>query len=199
MKYIFCSGFGFGHEYWDNIIPLLDYDFCFFDQVKNESIKEECIGIGHSLGFQKLHNSNLKFKKLIGLQGFLDFCDKKNQKRVKELSAMTKILNNPQTNIHNFLKSFYHACGYNGDIRTHFSKEELIPDMIDMQKSYVHNGTQTLIIGSPEDEIVPVEVIENNFRNLKDVTIEYIIGGKHALGHLKPELVFEKIKNWIEN
>ena len=73
-NYLLAHGFGFNNDYWKNLIPLLDGNIYFLDDPNLDGSKVY-IGIGHSLGFLKLNNSEFKFDALVALQGFLNYPD----------------------------------------------------------------------------------------------------------------------------
>jgi pimeloyl-[acyl-carrier protein] methyl ester esterase len=189
--YLLCHGFGFSHEYWRNLTPLLDGDIVYFD--KNFTAKRSYIGIGHSVGFQKLNNSDIKFDYLIGLQGFVNFCGSAEESKKEREQNIDRMIKAFQTNALMSLKMFYNACGYEGSI-PETPVEELIEDLISMKKSYrCRDDCPVLIIGSDDDEIVPMSIISDNFADLRNVTTEKINGVPHSLGFLKAAEVSEKI------
>jgi pimeloyl-[acyl-carrier protein] methyl ester esterase len=196
MTYLLCHGFGFSNEYWRNLVPLLDGDVVFFDDNLNSN--KRYVGIGHSIGFQKLNNSGLKFDCLVGLQGFIDFCgsnhNTKNE-RVANLDHMLKIFAEDMVKS---LEFFYRVCKYPCPIPKNISADILTRDLKSMKESHRHCGSPTLIIGSKQDEIVPLSIIKDNFQNVRNVTVEEINGVPHSLGFYEPEKVFQKIKEFLK-
>ena len=100
------------------------------------------------------------------------------------------------------MRQFRIFCGY-GDsvtydsITTDISLSTLLAELEMMEHNYQHCGAKTLVIGSTDDLIVPMSIINDNFDNLKDVTILRLPSGRHALGHLHPKLIAEKIMDFI--
>jgi pimeloyl-[acyl-carrier protein] methyl ester esterase len=199
MTYLLCHGFGFSNEYWRNLIPLLDGDIVFFNDNDSLDRNRRYVGIGHSIGFQKLNNSGLEFDCLIGLQGFINFCGSnpsmKNE-REANLDHMLRIFTEDAAK---GLEFFYRVCKYPGPIPKNIDANILTEDLRSMKESYRHCGCSTLIIGSEQDEIVPLSVIKDNFQNVRNVTVEEISGVPHSLGFHEPEKVFRKIKFFLKN
>ncbi|MDR3151596.1 MAG: alpha/beta hydrolase [Holosporaceae bacterium] len=194
MIYLLCHGFGFSNEYWRNLAPLLDGDVVFFGNNFDESAK--CVGIGHSIGFQKLNNSGIKFDFLIGLQGFTNFCgNNRDLKKIREKN-LDYLIGMLEKDPRKTLKFFYDTCRYPDEIPENIAVGDLATDLVNMKKSYDHCGCPTLVIGSDQDEIVPTSILDDNFRDKKNVIVEQINGAYHSLGFHKPREVFEKIKKF---
>ena len=68
-NYLLAHGFGFTNDYWQNLVPLLDGNIYFFDDLDLDKDKTY-VGIGHSVGFLKLNNSGLQFDALIACRKF---------------------------------------------------------------------------------------------------------------------------------
>jgi pimeloyl-[acyl-carrier protein] methyl ester esterase len=171
----------------------------FFDKNLELDENKRYVGIGHSIGFQKLNNSGIQFDYLVGLQGFVDFCGSgadQRRSRVRNIDGMIKMFQNDPVQS---LQGFYKVCQYDRPTPKNISAEELIADLESMKKSYEHCGCPTLIIGSDADEIVPMSIINDNFQNLGSrARIEEINGVPHSLGFLKAKEVAEKIENLKE-
>jgi pimeloyl-[acyl-carrier protein] methyl ester esterase len=195
--YLLCHGFGFSNEYWKNLAPLLDGDVVFFDDGYEIDKTKRYGGIGHSLGFQKLNNSGIKFDFLIGLQGFLNFCGfepREKKLREKNIGRLMKMFIQDASST---LKAFYDACQYSNSIPENIYVDDLLTDLLSMKKSYVHCGCSTLIIGSNVDSIVPLSIIEDNFLNLPGVVMKKINGVAHSLGFAKAKEVSEEIRDFV--
>jgi pimeloyl-[acyl-carrier protein] methyl ester esterase len=196
MTYLLWHGFGFSNEYWRNLIPLLDGEVVFSND--NLDLNKRYVGIGHSIGFQKLNNSGLKFDCLIGLQGFINFCGSVQSVRNKRTTEIDHMLQMFAKDASQSLEFFYRVCKYPDPISKNIELDILMEDLKSMKESYAHCGCPTLIIGSEQDEIVPLSLIEDNFQNVPNVTVEEINGVSHSLGFYEPEKVFQKIKNFLE-
>ena len=194
-NYLLAHGFGFTNNYWNNLIKYLNGNIYFFNS-KNVDKTKTYIGIGHSLGFLKLNNSDFKFEKLISLQGFLNFCgDFDRIHRIRKI-AIEKVRTALMLNKNDSLCKFRKHCGYNEIDTADVELNTLLLELDMMKKNYTHCGIRTLAIGSSDDVIVPMSIISDNFKNLENVSILKIEHGKHALGYLHPLLIAEKINEF---
>ncbi|MDR1333807.1 MAG: alpha/beta hydrolase [Holosporaceae bacterium] len=190
--FLLCHGFGFTHEYWRNLIPLLDGDVVYFD--KNFIEDRRYIGIGHSIGFQKLNNSAIKFDYLIGLQGFTNFCGTEEEAKEIREQNIDRMMEMYGTNATKSLQMFHNICGYDGSMPENVIAEELIADLQSMKRKYeCRCDCPILIIGSDDDEIVPPSILDDNFKHMQNVSLKKINNVSHLLGFKKAEEVAEKI------
>lgn len=194
-NYLLSHGFGFTNEYWKNLIPSLDGKVYFLDN-KNIDRSKSYIGIGHSIGFLKLNNSNLNFESLICLQGFLDFCGKTERMRAIRIQKLKKITNEIQVDKIGSLAKFRLACGYDQQITEDLPLNELLEDLSIMENAYKHCGVRTLVIGSIEDMIVPMSIIDDNFKDFNNISIIKTTGIGHSLGYNKIDLILEKMNEF---
>ena len=195
--YLLCHGFGFTDEYWDNLIPLLDRDFEFFDKNFRTTSGKNYVGIGHSLGFLKLNNSGIKFRALIGLQGFLNFCGTNPEMNKLLQKNLDRTVLAFEKNPKQALAFFYKLCGYDGKIPSNISREELIRDLKIMKSSFDHCKVSTLIIGSEDDQVVEKNILLDNFQNNDLVSLKFLDGVNHTLGYTKAEEVFAFIQDFL--
>lgn len=195
--YTLCHGFGFGDWYWDNICHELDGDVRYFNPDMSLDNSVQNIAIGHSIGFLKLNNSGLRFDHIIGLQGFLNFCGNGSKMRVvreHNLKQTTDMFIQNDKDV--ALEQFYKACGIddtNNRSNTE-SKQDLLTDLEMMKNNYEYCGISTTILGSPNDFIVPLSLIKDNFRNLPKVKIIEANVSHHALGYKDIDLVLRVLK-----
>ncbi len=191
-NYLLAHGFGFTNDYWRNLAPLLDGKIHFLDDPNLDKSKTY-IGIGHSLGFLKLNNSGLRFEALVALQGFLNYCGSADRMRKIREAELSKVRKNIVSNKDKILEQFRAFCGYDKDVSTNIPLQILLDELEMMEKSYQHCGVKTLVIGSTDDVIVPMSIINDNFAKLNNIKILQFNTGRHALGYLDPKLVAEKI------
>ncbi|MDR3030793.1 MAG: methyltransferase domain-containing protein [Holosporales bacterium] len=192
-----AHGLGFSDEYWENLIKKLPGEFIFYREGLLLNKNKHYVGIGHSLGFQKLNNSGIKFDLLFGLQGFLNFCgtdERLKEIRKKNLDKMIKMF---QADWQNALESFYQSCDYPGNIPNNISKEDLVRDFELLKTDNKHCGAKTVIIGSYDDRIVPPILIEDNFACLNNVLIKYVDKAGHSLGFNMSEVIANIIQEEI--
>lgn len=195
-NYLLAHGFGFTNDYWKNLIPLLDGNIYFLDDPKLDGSKVY-VGIGHSLGFLKLNNSEFKFDALVALQGFLNYCGSFERIRNIREQNLAKVKNKIIENKKESLKQFRKFCGYQEAIETNIPLRTLIDELKMMENDYTHCGVKTLVIGSSDDVIVPMSIINDNFAPLDNVEIAQLNNGKHALGYLETKTIAETIHKYL--
>lgn len=195
--YILCHGFGFSNDYWRNLLPYVSNDVVFFDDLDNLKIatNKKYIGIGHSLGFLKLNNSNITFEYLIGLQGFINFCgNNMNMRKIREKN-LKRVIIDFETDHTLALTNFHRACGCESS--RDITKIEIMKDLNLMKRTYQHCGTKTLMIGTTEDKIVPMSLIKDNFSAISNVTITEEEGCGHSLGFNLVHKISKRIQEFI--
>ncbi|MDR1208630.1 MAG: alpha/beta hydrolase [Holosporales bacterium] len=196
-SYLLCHGFCFTHDYWRNLVPLLGGNIAYFDE-NFVYDGRPYIGIGHSLGFQKLNNSNVKFDYLVGLQGFTNFCGTESELHKTREDNINRMKKTFEADAVGSLRMFYNACGYKGPIPS-VDSENLIFELQSMKNKYkCSHDCPILIIGSNDDEILPPEILDDNFNHVSNAKIKKINGVSHLLGFKKPEYVAKEIFYWIE-
>ena len=198
MTYLLCHGFGFTDDYWKNLIPFLDDKYEFWNEDIQKNSTESYVGIGHSIGFLKLNNSIIKFKALVGLQGFLNFCGIDPKQKIVRIKNLDRMMEACAKDSQKFLRFFYKVCGYPERVPHENSSEKLIADLKMMKLSYPHCGVPTLIIGSHEDKIVEPSILEDDFGKDRMIKVDYIDGVLHNLGYSMPKETFEMIKNFLK-
>lgn len=182
MRYVLCHGFGFSDDYWNNLLRYLNGEIIFFRDGLTLDDNIDYVGIGHSLGFQKLNNSNISFKLLVGICGFLNFCGSEkneNQMRRKNLDKMIQMFTK---NSELALATFYKSIGYQNKSHKKIAKRELIADLESMKHSYDFCNLNTIIINSTRDKIVPRSITEDNFAAHNKISINYIDCDSHMIG-----------------
>ncbi|MDR1235824.1 MAG: alpha/beta hydrolase [Holosporaceae bacterium] len=199
MKPVFllCHGFGFTWEYWRNLAPLLSGDVVYFGE--NFAKDRRCIGVGHSVGFQKLNNSDIKFDYLIGLQGFTNFCGVEEEtKKIRERN-IDRMIEMYEINAAKSLQAFHNMCGYEGPMPENVVAADLTADLRSMKRKYeCRHDCPILIIGSDDDEIVPLSILDDNFGDMPNVSREKINNVSHLLGFKKAEKTAEKIFLYLQ-
>ncbi len=186
--YILAHGFGFDDRYWDNFIDFLDpKDYVFYHENIEIPRGRRYIGVGHSLGYLKLNNSDIPFDCLISLQGFLNFCGNDEKLRKIRLKYLDKTYKNFEDDHKDALSKFIAETGYRGvfdESATKINKNDLLNDLRLLYSGYEHNKIKTLALGSCDDEIVPMSLIYDNFEGLENVWINEVDGEMgHSLGY----------------
>lgn len=194
-NYLLSHGFGFSNDFWQNLIKLIHGKIYFYGD-KSLDKSKKYIGIGHSLGFLKLNNSNLNFESIVSLQGFLNFCGKDNTLRKIRLQNIEKFKKELVENTVLNLKKFRLNCGYDKEIKQKFHLQQMIHELEMMKNSYKHCGIKTLVICSENDNIVPLRIIYDNFQDIANCSILKIQGTGHSLGYNKSKFLWEKINEF---
>ena len=199
--YLLCHGFGFSDEYWKNFIPLLDGDFEFFHDNFSSNSEKIYIGVGHSLGFLRLNNSEIKFRALVGLQGFLNFCGSNPTKKKSLQKNLDRMIFSFKKDPKRALEFFYELCRYDGkipsDIFDKNSREKLIRELEMMKSSFEHCKIPTLIIGSKNDCVVEKDILLDNFQGKDFIDLKFLSDGDHTLGYTKAAEVFAMIQDFL--
>ncbi len=216
--YVFFNGFGADYTYWDYILPYFaeedyillsenyfnlpeDYDEKYLKKIVKG---KELIGVGHSLGYHKVCALNqdcdfFNLKKVVSLEGFSHYLGRFEPMRSVRrffLDLMkTSYTYYPEVTLFNFML----MCG---------APIIKFPEQLNMKLlmddlSLLYTGIESpdiphLVLSSFDDWVIPSNIIEDNFRGLKDVEIVYTMGAGHLLGMKFPEYVADKIKKFAD-
>lgn len=215
--FVFFSGFGSGHEFWDNLLPYFsDFNYVLLsenyfsspDEVSVEYLKEifqgkRIIGVGHSLGYHKLCYLNQKYDffklcKIVSLEGFSRYLGnspftaefRKFFLNLMKLSYQTF----PEVTLYNFLL----MCGAPMQSFPKNMNQKLIMNNLELLYSGIESPEiPHLVLSSYDDWVIPTYIIEDSFRNLSDVEIVYTYGASHLLGIKFPQYVSQKILKFV--
>ena len=194
MKIHFEHGWGLDGSYWDTLKHYFPKNFP--DHIN--------IGIGHSLGLTKIllthQQTPLKFNALIGLNSFVNFLGFNSdlrQKRQHELLSLQKQFTLSPTRT---LARFYKNAGilFNSSlIPLPGNITSLNQDLNLLKESIIlPNHIPVLILGSENDNIVPPELIHDNFSPHNNITLKFHHSGQHNLAQLHPEWVSHAIQEF---
>lgn len=222
--FIFCHGFGFNNNFWCKLTPYFSQERCtyldlgYFNNPSEciadsqnrvipaglEATEEACIGIGHSLGLLKLLNTGKSFDCIVGLNSFVNFLGNDpalRNKRNLELELLKQhFIQSPLST----LKRFYKRCGVPSFINQ-INKEKINTNRLRADLKLLKlNITPPamipiLIMASEDDEIVPKALVHDNFDPYTNVKIEVTRNGKHRLGLLEVDKLYEKIMSFIND
>lgn len=209
MHLIFCHGFGFTPQFFNDLAKrfnpdCVDYvDLGYFggNTIYPTPKNRPLILIGHSLGVRKLANFYHDYDLLISLNGFTNFLsqDKTLAKARKlELKALTyEFRKNPTES----LKGFYNACQAS-EFENLVDFSTLQPDKLlnDLEELYLEADfldDRCLMINYKQDPIVPKQIIDNNllahpFAN--SIMLDYT---GHNLGFLHIDIVYDLIIDFV--
>ncbi len=160
------------------------------------------IGIGHSLGFQKLLSFNLNFKALIGLQAFNNFLGQSLElqkiRRGQWQSLRQKFKIDPLSTLHSFHERAGLAKIIEPNLPLNF--ERLWQDLQSLEQDFIlPTPIPIYILASQNDPIVPHELIRDNFSDKANVKIDFHAQGQHALGFKEATWVQNKILNFLSS
>lgn len=206
--FIFCHGWGFDQSYWNNLRPFfaneesifLDLGYFGNEILPSCEKQKKYIGIGHSIGFQKLLSLPIEFSHLISLQGFTNFLGNDQKLRAAKIPNLKAMENYFQQAPEQTLNMFYKTAGFTGKLpaMAKMNKEKLAEDLALLHGSTtLPRHSKILAIGSYDDQTVAPEIIADNFASLPNVTIDMLETGKHCLGFLQPEIVYQKTIEFI--
>lgn len=202
--FILCHGFGFTPHFWSRLINDLGPERCTVLDLGyyTHSISplyipkaQRYVGIGHSLGLQKLYALSIPYSVCIGLNGFVDFlgaCPKIRAHRTKELKALRYSL---CQDVKATMTQFILRCGAKSILRfidlgsAHLSR--LLNDLdAFMQPCALPTHYPTHIISAKNDPIVPRSL---HGASLAVSTIE-MAKGRHSLGWSYSRSMFHLIQ-----
>jgi pimeloyl-[acyl-carrier protein] methyl ester esterase len=208
--FIFCHGFGFDSTFWDNLRPFFaNYSCVFLDlgYFGNRRVElkippfTQVVGVGHSLGFMKLLNFDIKFDYIIGLNSFTNFLGNDLELRRARTIELERLRENLLKSPISTLERFYQRCGAsspNKDL-SDICLERLTDDLEFLKsESKFQKDSKFLILSSEDDVVVPKELVQDNFEGFRrEITLKFFPNGSHALGLLSPKSVYETIEGFI--
>ncbi len=202
---VFCHGWGFDKDYWETIKPYFYGEDCYFWDLGYFGSRKltlppsdrKIIGIGHSFGMLQLMQFLSHLDMVVGLQGFTNFLGYSptlHTKRALELRAVkTGFKHNPQA----ALSQFYQRGGVIYPRKQEIDKNRLYSDLEALSKKHLFPQCPTLILASKDDIVAPPALIEDNFQDMRNVSVIYNARGNHALGFMKAEWVAKHIWSFI--
>lgn len=202
--FVLCHGFGFTPQFWTRLIRDLGPERCtlldlgyYGGSVSPPSIPkaQRYVGIGHSLGLQKLYALPVLYTACIGLNGFVDFlgtCPKTRMHRTKELKALRYSL---CQNVRLGMTQFIQRCGARNLLRYMDLDSLNLPRLLSDLDAFLHpcvvpTRYATYIISAKNDVVVPLSVHD---ASLAVHTIKVAKGG-HSLGWSYSHTIFHLIQ-----
>ena len=211
IGFIFCHGWSYDPTFWDNLKPYFEDRPCIFWDLgyfgpsdlpmPTLSSSIQWVGIGHSIGFLKLLNTQFPWYRLIGLQGFLNFQGSSPSLKRKRYRDFLKLQNSFEEDAMKTLSEFHEICG-NNDMQSSYptmNRANLSNDLALL--STVHlmkEDIPCLILGSEDDLIVTKDLINDNFGQHKQAQIVMHNKGSHTLGFSEPTFVRNAIFDFFD-
>lgn len=215
--FVFFNGFGSDYAFWKDLTPyftkrnyvlLSENYFNYKEDHNSEYLREifegkELIGIGHSQGYHKLCALNEKYdffklKKIVSLQGFSNYLGASEPMRSIRKFYLDFMKNSYLTCPRLTLFNFMFMCGAPQPVPAELDHKQLMNDLELLYGGIESPKIPHLVMSSYDDWVIPLNIIEDNFRKLDDVEIIYTMGAGHLLGMRYPDYVSKKIKEFAD-
>jgi pimeloyl-[acyl-carrier protein] methyl ester esterase len=200
---IFLHGWGYGPKTWDGLAgafgeaPVVVLDAGYFGERRMELPQNLAdtpggwIGVGHSLGFARLLALDVPWRGLVGVGGFLRFCQKPGQTTGTPTDMLNAMLSRLDTAPEEVLARFHRRCGHRDDSlvqpRAHGPSDGLVrlrADLEGLRDLDVRPDGQavpTLLLHALDDRIVPLDLAREAQGLLPGSRLELLESGGHAL------------------
>lgn len=180
---VFCHGFAYDQDYWKSLMPYFEdhqiytLDLGYFGKsARNlpQNPEQRLIGVGHSLGFLKLCQTNLKFDLLVGLNPFFNFLGQEKvlrRKRELELKMLkSSLIKSPKKTLEDF-----HTRSGAPFVRSKFdtlSLTHLLQDLDSLASPEVYKfdrkiAKKVFLLGSQDDPVVPKDIVYETCEEFK--------------------------------
>ncbi len=204
---VFAHGWGLADWFWNPLRESMEPaqeligSSGYFSEPSQElqAPSRPWVGIGHSLGFQKLAELDLaNCRALISLSGFWEFCGAGGTPRRIVQRMLQRFSKQP----YEVLQSFYRNCGLVMEPPTCFEKQLLQQDLerlladgpAEPGKKVSYRGVPVFAISGAQDKIVPCELARTQFANL---TLHP--AANHSLGFDEPKWCAEHIERILNS
>ncbi|MBR1735382.1 MAG: hypothetical protein IJ730_08130 [Alphaproteobacteria bacterium] len=218
LIFVFFNGFGSDYTFWDDLLPYFSkYNYILLsenyfndpDDYSAEQLKDffkgkRLIGIGHSLGYHKLCDLNkkhdfFKLEKIVSLEGFSCYLGKTEPMKSIRKFYLDFMKNSYQLCPRLTLYNFMMMCGAPlKELPQQIDQERLLDDLALLYAGIDSPEIPHLVLTSFDDWVIPFNIIEDNFRKLKDVKIIYTVGASHLLGMRFPSYVSKTIQEFAK-
>lgn len=217
ITFLFFNGFGSDYSYWNDLSPYFRNYNCimlsenYFEPNSGKSdekvlqqleklLKDKhTVGVGHSLGYQKLcllqqKHPFVKLDKIVSVCGFSRYLGNDPILRPHRKAPLEMMKNSYAMNTFGTLMWFQMFCGQDIPIFPSAVNENLLlGDLKLLDDGVAPPDIPHLVLSSIDDYIIPFYIVEDNFRRLPDVEILYTENTGHLLGMKKPAWVYSKI------
>ena len=215
--FILMHGWGSNGDYWQNLVNHLDgndyfiYEQGYFSNKEHSKLEDvhhfvenhpndKIVGIGHSIGFIKLLETNVEFDYIFGLQSFVNFLGSGSTLKILSnnfQNFVSEFLKNPGEMLKNSYISAriyeYFEEGMFGENNINYSL--LIDDLQSLKEDKSHllgnNDINYHIFGSHDDSVVHPFIIKDNFFEENITFLD--VKAYHSLGIFHSELVAKEI------
>lgn len=211
---VFVHGWGFDASFFDPLAneltrllgghPQCRWDRGYFEE---DAFHEDLptgrwIGVGHSLGFHRL--LGLPLEGFVSLAGFTRFCALADESSGTSLSVLQLMISGFKKHPQAVLAAFDYRCGVSWAIihKASIHSDRLLEDLMSMKTlnvipSLVDYKKPLLVLTDRDDKIVSQNLLEDNFKDFKQVTWEIGEGGGHVFPYSSASWCAQKIKEWM--
>ena len=202
MHAVFVHGWGYHAGLWKDVIALcpelsvslVDLGFVAGGPVGVETLPENSIAIGHSLGLLWLLQQEQRFRAVVSVQGFDCFCCHVPTARVEAMRRGLK------QNAAATLGNFWRSCG----APDFADREDLNVDKLDEGLEWLMNWNATgkaaaldcpvLALAARDDPIVPTTMSASIWG---EQNVTWSDEGGHALPLRRPEWCADRIQGFV--
>jgi pimeloyl-[acyl-carrier protein] methyl ester esterase len=218
---VFLHGWGYGPETWDawatafGAAPVAMLDAGYLGQRRMELPEnpDGWVGVGHSLGFARLLEMDMPWRGLVGLGGFLRFCQKPGKTTDKMAGTPTDVLNAMLSRLDeepgDVLTRFHRRCGHKGlsqgllqvdgpaeGLARLHADLELLRDL-DLQPA--KPPVPTLLLHAQDDRIVPPDLAREAQAMLPGSRLTLLDSGGHALPMTRTQDCLRLVREFLHD
>ena len=201
---LFLHGWGYGPDTWDGLraafgaapVAVLDAGYFGPARMAVPANPDGWVGVGHSLGFARLLQMDIPWRGLVGIGGFLRFCQKPGKPTGTPPAMLETMLSRLGPAPGDVLARFHKRCGHriaplpalpaDGLARLRADLEHLR----DLDLTAPERPTPTLFLQALDDRIVPPDLAREALSQLvgsvPSSRLALLENGGHALPMTRP-------------
>ena len=165
------------------------------------------LGVGHTLGFARLLALDLPWRGLVGIGGFLRFCQKPGKSGGTPTDLLDAMLARLDTTPLDVLARFHKRCGHRIDRLPALPADGLerlrtdLAHLRDLDLSRPTRPVPTLLVHALDDRIVPPDLAREAHVRLSEAApgsrLELLASGGHALPMTRPQDCQRLIRDFL--
>lgn len=214
---VFLHGWGYGPQTWDGLAkgfgeaPVVVLDAGYFSP-RHLAIPENpdgWLGVGHSLGFARLLQMDMPWRGLVGIGGFLRFCQKPGRDSGTPPAMLNSMLARLDAAPEEVLARFHKRCGHRlaplptpGAVGLALLRADLehLRDLdVNLDVAAPARPVPTLFIQAQDDRIVPPDLAREAQSLLTGSQLLELDTGGHALPMTRPADCQRPIKEFLHD